>query len=78
MLERERDTLKRGGILVDETDPGHEPRALFYLEQAIQDATPTKSGERRMISREVHFVEIDQRGRGARGRRRALSRLSPG
>ncbi len=62
MLLRERDTLKRGGVLVDETDPGTELRALFYLEQAIQDATPMKSGERRTISREVHFVEIDSAG----------------
>ncbi len=62
LLERERDALKRGAILVDETDPGREPRALFYLEQAIQDATPTKNGERRIISREVHFVEIDAAG----------------
>jgi hypothetical protein len=62
MLLRERDTLKRGAILVDETDPGQELRALFYLEQAIQDATPMKSGERRTISREVHFVEIDSAG----------------
>lgn len=63
MLLRERDTLKRGGILVDETDPDQEPRVLFYLEQAIQDATPMKSGERRTISREVHFVEIDSAGK---------------
>jgi len=62
MLERERDTLKRGGILIDETDPGHEPRVLFYLDQAIQDSIPAKSGERRVISREVHFVEIDSMG----------------
>jgi superfamily II DNA or RNA helicase len=62
MLLRERDTLKQGGILVDETDPSQELRALFYLEQAIQDATPMKSGERRTISREVHFVEIDSAG----------------
>ncbi len=60
MLQRERDTLKRGGILVDETDPGTELRALFYLEQAIQDSTPTREGERRVISREVHFVELTQ------------------
>jgi hypothetical protein len=59
MLERERDTLKRGGVLVDETDPGQELRALFYLQQAIQDAAPTRTGERRVISHEVHFVEID-------------------
>jgi SNF2 family DNA or RNA helicase len=62
MLLRERDTLKRGGVLVDETDPSAEPRVLFYLEQAIQDAAPTRSGERRVISREVHFVEIDSAG----------------
>ncbi|PJF28167.1 MAG: RNA helicase [Phototrophicales bacterium] len=62
LLLRERDTLKRGGILVDETDPGQELRALFYLEQTIQDAMPMKSGERRPISREVHFVEIDGAG----------------
>jgi superfamily II DNA or RNA helicase len=62
MLLRERDMLKRGGILVDETDPGQELRALFYLEQAIQDSSPTRTGERRTISREVHFVEIDSGG----------------
>lgn len=62
LLLRERDTLKRGGVLVDETDPGTELRALFYLEQAIQDATPSRDGERRVISREVHFVEIDSVG----------------
>ncbi|MHB8628630.1 MAG: helicase-related protein [Aggregatilineales bacterium] len=69
LLERERDALKRGAILVDETDPGREPRALFYLEQAIQDATVTQTGDtygaqakRRIISREVHFVEIDANG----------------
>lgn len=63
MLMRERDTLRRGGILVDETDPGQDLRVLFYLEQSIQDAMPSRSGERRTISREVHFVEIDGAGR---------------
>jgi len=62
MLERERDALKRGGILIDETDSGTLPRVLFYLEQAIQDATPNKSGDRTIISREVHFVELNGAG----------------
>ncbi|MFQ3672504.1 MAG: helicase-related protein [Aggregatilineales bacterium] len=62
LLLRERDTLKRGGVLVDETDPSAELRALFYLEQAIYDAMPSRDGERRVISREVHFVEIDSAG----------------
>jgi hypothetical protein len=59
MLERERALLQRGGILVDETDPGTEPRILFYLEQAIRDATPFRSGEHPTISSEVHFVEMN-------------------
>ncbi len=59
LLERNRAVLKRGAILIDETDPSDQPRVLFYLEQAIQDATPTNTGEHRVIAREVHFVEID-------------------
>lgn len=62
MLQQKRDALRQGGILVDETDPGQEMRVLFYLEQAIQDATPMKTGERRTISSEVHFVEIGANG----------------
>jgi superfamily II DNA or RNA helicase len=62
LLQREGETLKRGAVLVDATDPGKELRVLFYLEQVIQDATLTKSGERRTISRELHFVEIDSDG----------------
>jgi len=62
LLLREQAALQRGGVLVDETDPGQALRVLFYLEQAIHDALPTTSGERRIISREVHFVEIDAAG----------------
>ena len=59
MLKRERDTMKRGAMLVDPNDPGTELRVLFYLEGAIQDALPSRRGEPHVISREVHFVEID-------------------
>jgi len=61
-LERHRDLLKRGAILVDERDPGTQPRVLFYLEHAIQDATITRSGERRVISKRMLYVEIDSSG----------------
>ena len=37
-LERHRDLLRRGTVLVDDSDPGLSPRVLFYLEHAIQDA----------------------------------------
>ncbi|HEY3382612.1 MAG TPA: helicase-related protein [Vicinamibacterales bacterium] len=57
-LERHQDLLKRGAVLVDERDPGLQPRVLFYLEHAIQDATPTRSGDRRVISKRMFYVEL--------------------
>jgi superfamily II DNA or RNA helicase len=58
-LERQRDLLRRGTILVDERDQGMEPRVIFYLEHAIQDASVTRSGERRVVSKRMLYVEID-------------------
>ena len=64
-LERHRELLKRGAVLVDDRDDGIAPRVLFYLEHAIQDAGLTRSGERRVISRRMLYVEIEASG-GAR------------
>jgi len=61
-LERQRDLLRRGTILVDTRDPGTEPRVLFYLEQSIQDASLTPRGERRVISTRMLYVELDAMG----------------
>ena len=61
-LERNRDLLKRGAMLVDENDPGTNPRILFYLEHAIQDATVLRSGDRRVISKQMLYVELDASG----------------
>jgi superfamily II DNA or RNA helicase len=61
-LERHRDLLKRGAVLVDERDAGTEPRVLFFLEHSIQDASMTRSGGRRVISRRMLYVEIDEAG----------------
>ena len=58
-LERNRDLLKRGTVLVDERDPGTSPRVLFYLEHAIQDAGLTRAGERRVVSKRMLYVEQD-------------------
>jgi hypothetical protein len=49
-------------VLVDERDCGTEPRVLFYLEHAIQDANLTRTGERRVISKRMLYVELDQAG----------------
>ena len=61
-LERHRDLLKRGAVLVDERDPGTQPHMLFYLEHAIQDAGLTRWGERRVISKRMLYVELDPDG----------------
>lgn len=58
-IERHRDLLRRGAVLVDERDPGTRPRVLFYLEHAIQDASVTRSGERRVVSKRMLYVELD-------------------
>jgi SNF2 family DNA or RNA helicase len=61
-MERNQDLLKRGSVLVDERDHGVKPRVLFYLEHAIQDASLTRAGERRVISKRMLYVELDGDG----------------
>jgi SNF2 family DNA or RNA helicase len=61
-LNRHRDLLRRGTVLVDERDPGTTPRVLFYMEHAVQDASVLKNGDRRTISRQMLYVEMDAAG----------------
>jgi len=61
-LERHRDLLRRGAVLVDERDAGTQPRVLFYLEHGIQDASVARSGERRIVSKRMLYVELDSDG----------------
>ena len=61
-LERDRDILKRGAVLVDERDSGIDVRMLFYLEHSIQDATKTRSGGLRTISKRMLYVQLDRYG----------------
>ncbi|MCS6288009.1 MAG: DUF3883 domain-containing protein [Nitrospira sp.] len=58
-LERHRDLLRRGSVLVDERDSSDQPRVLFYLDHAIQDASSSRTGERRIISKRMLYVELD-------------------
>src|SRR5262249_18785649 len=60
-IERHRDLLRRGAVLVDERDPGEVPRVLFYLEHAVQDAGVARSGDRRVVSKRMLYVEIDSK-----------------
>ena len=59
-LEKHQDLLRQGTILVDENDTGLKPRMLFYVEHAVQDATKTTGGERRVISKRMLYIEIDE------------------
>ena len=47
---------------MDERDTGTRPRVLFYLEHAIQDASRTRQGERRVVSKRMLYVELDADG----------------
>ena len=62
IIERHRDLLRRGAVLIDERDLGDQPRILFYLEHAIQDASLTRLGDRRVVSKIMLYVEIDSSG----------------
>lgn len=62
ILERYRELLRRGAVLVDPADPGEDIRLLVYLEHSIQDAFTNRHGQRRVVSRQLQFVEIDAKG----------------
>ena len=61
-MERNQDLLKRGSVLVDERDHGVKPRVLCYREHAIQVASLTRAGVRRVISKRMLYVELDGEG----------------
>lgn len=60
--ERYADALKHGSIFIDEDDYGRNPRLLFYIEDAIQDGVVLPNGNKRIISKNVHFVELEENG----------------
>ena len=62
-LERHRDLLKRGAVLVDERDPGTTPRVLFSIEHALQDAGvyPCRRSAHRLEAGAL-YVELDNDG----------------
>ncbi|MBF0340195.1 MAG: DUF3883 domain-containing protein [Magnetococcales bacterium] len=58
VLEQHRNKLKQGTILVDAGDLGLAPRVLFLIDHSIKEGADTD----RIISRRIHFVEIDPQG----------------
>lgn len=62
-LEDAGDVLKRGALLVDETNEhGLGPRVLITLEHAIRDGRAGRHGQPSVISRKMQFVMIDEQG----------------
>ncbi|WP_308388544.1 helicase-related protein [Acidithiobacillus sp. AMEEHan] len=58
MLERHRNQLKQGAMLVDPSDMGLNPKVLFIVDHSVKEgADPTRT-----ISRRMQFVEIDPTG----------------
>jgi hypothetical protein len=52
--------MKRGAVLVDDTDPGEEIAALFLLEHSVQDGRQTAMGKPHVISEKLQFAAIDK------------------
>lgn len=60
VLERYRPLLKAGTVLVAEADESEEPRALVYVEHAIQNGRETGDGQRQVVSKRLQFVELTE------------------
>lgn len=54
--------LKQGCVLVDDMDPGREPRLLLYIEDSVLDGTALADGTNRTVSKEFRFVEVSAAG----------------
>ncbi len=61
--ERYDHLMKRGAILVDDTDPSEDVTALFLLEHGVQDGCPMATGKAHIISERLQFAAIDGTGR---------------
>ena len=62
ILERYRNLLRQGAVFVNESEPGEAIRALFYIDHSVADARADSHGNRRVVSRQIQFVEIDEQG----------------
>lgn len=63
--EQSRDLLKHGTIFIDENDYSNQARLLFYIEDAVKDGVRLPNGNQRIVSRALHFVEINENGQAA-------------
>jgi SNF2 family DNA or RNA helicase len=59
ILERYRDKIKQGTVLLDPADDSMEPKMLFMIDHSVKEAT----GKQKTVSRRLQFVEIDKQGK---------------
>ncbi|MGF6465269.1 helicase-related protein [Paraburkholderia youngii] len=58
VMERHRNKLKQGAVLVDPTDMGLLPRVMFIIDHSVKEGIDTSH----VVSRRMQFVEIDPQG----------------
>jgi hypothetical protein len=61
-LERYGDLLKRGALLIDESNASDADRILLFFEHSVVDGNEMPAG-RRVVSRRFEFVELEQDGK---------------
>ena len=62
LLERHGELLRRGAILVDNTDAAAEPRAMIALEHEIHDGRRDARDRPVVVWQSIDYVEIDAQG----------------
>ena len=66
-LERYRDLLTRGAVLVDVADRHDAPRVLVARRHAIRDGRTVRNGQPQIVSERLQFVWLDEDGRATDG-----------
>ncbi len=61
-LERYRDLLTRGTVLIDDADRHETARVLIALRHGIRDGRNTRNGQPQLISERLQFVWLDETG----------------
>lgn len=54
--------MRQGAVLVDDTDDGTEPRALFLLRHQVEDGRVNARGEANVISERLQFASVGPDG----------------
>jgi hypothetical protein len=61
-LERHRELMKQGAILIDPREAGEQLRILVTLDQALHDGRTDRHGHPQIVARSLHFVELLEDG----------------